>query len=429
MRARAGSGRRGLRRLLVGVLVVLSCLTLVAGTLAVWARSVAFDTDRWVATVGPLIEEPRVVDTVSARAATAVVEGLGVEDRVRAVLAQSDALSGQAGTLAGSVADAVERRLRERFASLLATRQARDLWFRINAIAHRAAVAVLRGETPEGISVEGGVVTLDLVPLIELGLSHAEDLLTDVLGRPVDLPDPASIPAEELAGARGRIEAALDVDLPEGFGRVVVLRSDRLAAAQDLVSAVDRGIAVVIGLTVALMAAAILLSPSRRRTLVQLGFGVVLAFLLARAAVRAVGEAVVDGAPVGQRGAVRDVVDAVVSGLVDFTTVLLVAGLLVGTAAYLAGRPAWLVRLRAGAGPPLREAAAVGWAAAHRAGVRFAIAVAAVLVLYVVELSWASVAWVAGALVALELAVTYLAGPRPAALGPADRPVSSRSGR
>lgn len=384
----------------------------VAATVAVWARAEVLDTDRWVDTVGPLIEEPAVVDAISSRAATAIVDGLGVEDRVRDALVGIQALPDQLGVLAVPITSAIEGRLQQRLASFLETDAARELWVEINRVTHTAFVNLLTGDTREGVSVENGTVTLDLVPLIERALDASEDLLSDVLGRPIDLPDPGSMDPANVAAAKDRIESSLGVQLPEDFGQIVVFRSDRLAAAQDLVTAVNRGIALVIALAVVLMVAALVLSRNRRRTLLQLGLGIFLAFLVARLAIRAIGRTVVDSVSEGQRGAVGDVVGAVFGSLLAFTTFLFVAGLLVGIAAYLGGRPAWLARLREHLRVAPEQHTALGaWVGGHRDPVRFAGVAVALLALLVVEISWASVLWIALVLLVFEIGVSYLAGP------------------
>jgi hypothetical protein len=403
---------RRLRRWFVGLMVVLSCLMTVAATVAVWARAEVLDTDRWVATVGPLIEEPAVVDALSTRAATAIVDGLDLENRIRDALVNIQQLPDQIGALAAPITNAIEGRIKQRVTQVLQTDQAQELWVEINRVAHTAIVNVLTGNTREGVSVENGTVTLDLIPVIAMGLTAVEDILSDVLGRPIDLPDPASLDPANVAAAKAKIESALGIQLPEDFGQVVVFQSDRLAAAQDLVTQVNRGIALVIGLAVLFMILALVFSVDRRRTLLELGLGIFIAFLIARLAVRAIGRAVIDGVQAGNQNAARDVVNAVFGSLIGFTTFLFVAGLFVGIGAYLAGRPAWLDKAREHLRlAPERETPFGAWVKAHRDVIRFGSVAVALVVLLIVELSWASVLWVALALIIVQIVVSYLAGP------------------
>jgi hypothetical protein len=89
-----------------------------------------------------------------------------------------------------------------------------------------------------------------------------------------------------------------------------------------------------------------------------------------------------------------------------------VAGLFVGIGAYLAGRPAWLDKAREHLRlAPERETPFGAWVKAHRDVIRFGSVAVALVVLLIVELSWASVLWVALALIIVQIVVSYLAGP------------------
>jgi Fe-S cluster biogenesis protein NfuA len=401
-----------LRRLIVGLLIVLTCLTAVVATVAIWARATALNTDRWTRLAEEVIREPEVVDALSARLSTSIVDGLQVEDRIRTALAGAERLPAQATVLAQPLTERIQDFLEARIAGFLASDAGQDLWVRLNRAVHERVVALLRGETRPGVTVEGGTVTLNTTVIINRVLAGTEDLVSDIIGRPVTLPS-----AEELEAsggpdqARALLEERLGVDLPENFGELVVFRSDRLEAAQDAVRLVDRFIVLILVITLLLVVASLVFSVNRRRTLVQLGIGVLLGAIVARLAVRAVENAIVEGASSRSRGSLQEVVGIVFSGLVDLTAFLVVAGIVLGVAAYLAGRPAWLVRLGDRARTPATSARLqrLGrWARDHSDGLRFGGVVAALVVLYLVDLSWLSVLVILVLLVAYQLAVSAL---------------------
>ena len=85
----APAPRRRLRRGLVTVLIVLTSLSVVVTTVAWWAHSVVFDTDHYVATVGPLIRDRQVVDALSVKLTDAVMDGLQVQERMTVQIAQA----------------------------------------------------------------------------------------------------------------------------------------------------------------------------------------------------------------------------------------------------------------------------------------------------------------------------------------------------
>ena len=91
------------------------------------------------------------------------------------------------------------------------------------------------------------------------------------------------------------------------------------------------------------------LATNRRRMVIYLSIGVIVAFLIARSGTRWASSSVVDGiADAGLRGSALAVLDAVVDAFVGFTTVVLIATVILLIVAYLAGRPAWLTRLTSG---------------------------------------------------------------------------------
>jgi hypothetical protein len=275
--------------------------------------------------------------------------------------------------------------------------------------------------------VEGGTVTLNLLPLIDRALAATGDLLSNLLGREIHVPTAEEIAAAgTLDNARHLLEERLGVELPDDFGQIVVFRSDSLAAAQEAVRLLDRFVRLLIVVTLILLAAALVLSVARRRTLIQLAAGVLLGALVARLLIGAIQEGIVDRAANQFRGAVLEVVTGVFVGLLDFTTWLIVAGAVVAVAAHLAGRPMWLRRLgerlrtAPGGEAPSRVAA---WAHAHSDGLRLGGVVVALIALFLVHLSWASIILILVLLGLYELGLGYLQRSLPSAapVGSKDR--------
>jgi hypothetical protein len=401
------------RRWIVGILVVLTCLSALAAMVSVWARALILNTDRWTEMADRVIREPEVVNALSFRLSTSIVEALDVETRVETALAAVEQLPDQATLLAGPLTAGVQGILEERIATFLRSDTGREAWSRVNRFAHERIVAVLRGETPTGITIEDGTATLNTAVIIDGGLMRAEDLISDILGREVTLPTAEELEASGTADrARALLEERLGVDLPENFGELVLFRSDRLAAAQDAVRILDRFVVLILIVTLILLVATLVLSTNRRRTLIQLGIGLLVAALAARLAVRATGNAIVDLAVARSRDAVGIVMSNVFSGLVLITTIVIIAAVIVGVGAYLAGRPAWLERLRtrlSAAASSDSAGSARTWVAAHRDGLRLAGVAVALIVLFLVGLSWVSVIVVLLLLGAYELGVGNLA--------------------
>ena len=86
---RGEPGRLKLRRRLSRLFVFLTVLSLIVTVVGAWARAVALDTDQFVATVGPVINDPSVREALSVRLTDRVMD-LQVEERVSTALSGLD---------------------------------------------------------------------------------------------------------------------------------------------------------------------------------------------------------------------------------------------------------------------------------------------------------------------------------------------------
>ena len=408
----AAPPKRRLRRGLVTVLIVLTSVSVVVTTVAWWAHSVVFDTDHYVATVGPLIRDPQVVDAVSVKLTDAVMDGLQVQDRIETTLqAVPDRLPVSSELLAVPVANGVRNLLEQRFQTFLRRPAVQDLWVRANRFAHDQVISLLRGES-DNATIEGNTVYLDLLPLVNDLLVEVEDLLSDVFNRTIDIPEATGQRAEELVPV---LEERFGIDLPDDFGKIPVFESDQLAAAQRAVDIADRLVIVLVILTIVLMVVTVALSVRRVRTVMWLGVGSTLALIVARRVTFRVQEDIVEIAR-GQtnRSAVREVVGSFFGDLRSFTVWLLVLGVVVAIAAYLASRPTWFARLldrREGEGWHL---AATGpttrWLGVHADALKILVAVVGVVLLLTVDVSWVGLFVIVAIGVVLVLALDQLKG-------------------
>jgi hypothetical protein len=314
--------------ILVGVLIVLACLMTVLATLTVGAQQLLLNTDRWVAVIGPLAENTAVQDDVANAIADATVGAIDT----RALVA--NALPSPAQALATGVLDAAVRTfIHDQSLRLVESPQFATLWINLNRTAHAAAVALLRGQTPPNVTVQNGEVRFDYLPLIAAAVQRVAQVLPEVVTSRLALPSPDSPPSLIRQG----LSTALGSTLPEGFGQVTLIRSDKLAAAQQAVLWIDRLTWLFVILTIALIVAALVLSASRWWTALWLGVGTVIGIVVARLVLAWV-EASILGALEAQNGraAVAAAIDAVMSELATFVVVVLVIAAVVAAVAALA---------------------------------------------------------------------------------------------
>ena len=323
----------GRRRVLSGFVLLLACLTILVTTVAVWTHQVALNTDRFTSLVSNAVTEPAVTDPIATRITDQVVDALDVQGRLEARL--PDAIKPLAGSLEAAVAERIDARLK------IALRDPRlqDALVQTVSFTHAQLVRLLRGET-ENLSVVDGYLTLDAFPVVGAALTELQSM--GLIPANVQLPDLTAPDAPEVLAQR--LDSALGVTLPPDFGTVRLMPVARLATAQNVVRIFDLVVIVLIVLSALLVALALWLAADRRRMLIYLGIGVVIVFLLARLAMNAARNAIIGGIADGDvRGAAQTIVDSTLRDLRGVTVLIIIATVIVVIAAYLWGRPRWVM--------------------------------------------------------------------------------------
>ncbi|WP_051939104.1 hypothetical protein [Phaeacidiphilus oryzae] len=425
LRARAGTAQRRrlrlltARRIIAAVLIALVAVLSVTSVVGVWGARTTFDTDRWVATVGPLPKDPAVNTAVSSYLADQIYDRLNVEQR----LAQS--LPPKASFLAGPASDQVHTLLRTSLSRLLATERFQSLWRAANRFTQERIVAVLENRS-EGVTVQGGTVTLNLLPLVNNALNALQEQLPTLFGKKIDLPTLTS--GEVPPGLHDRIQQALGVSLPQDFGQITLYNRHRLGQLQDAVLLFKRALVGLLIAVVVLLGVALWVSPGRRRTLLQLGLWLIVSVTVLSSVLRAVRGELLGQVPAGiYRDGMRAAMSIVFTTLRDRGDQLLWLGIALAVIAYLVGPgrlPKWL-RRQAGSG--LRWAGARGsrigdrlfrehglrpWLSRHADVLRVGGAVLAALIALLLS-SWTSLIVIAVLLACYEIAITAAGGRRP----------------
>ncbi len=306
------------RRIIAWTALGLALLLLLVGSLTVWVKRQALDTDNWVAASSQLLEDDQVRALVAEELVDALFSGRDVEARIQDRLPPQ--LEGLAGPATGLLREAAVPAA-DRFLARPGTQQ---LWEQANRLAHERLIALLDGDDDGRLlTSSGGDVVLDLRPLIT------------------------------RLGNRIGVQPALEGDT----GVITILQSDELAAAQDAVQAIRTlSVLIVIGVIALVVLAVWIGEGIRRRLLVALslgaiGIGVVL--LIVR---RLAGDAVVDALtePVN-----RDAGTAVwligTELLRDLAAALIVYGLVLLVGAWLAGPARLAVAARRRLAPAVRD--------------------------------------------------------------------------
>jgi hypothetical protein len=404
------------RRIAAAVLVVVTSIVVTVAVAGVWGRRNALNTDRWVETVGPVGEDPAVQQALG-RWTTAEIMGLiDPEEYFESVLPErGQALAAPlAGALQGFVGDEVN--------AFFASDTFERLWVEVNRRAHDRVVAVLEGDTGN-LQIDGDEVQLNLVPVINQVLARIAEASPEIFGRTVQLP---TVTVDDVPEAAiDRLEAALGREIPDDFGQFSVFDAQRLEEVQDAVSLFERLVVAAVAAAVLLLVLALWVSPRRRRTLLQLMVGIALGVVLLRRVGLRLEDEVVDLARPENQDAVKVVIGAFISSLLDATAWILAIAAVVFVVALLTGPYRWVVALRrqaayvarvvggavSAAVTRSRDERTAAWVGTHRDALQVGGAVVAILVLLLADLSWLGLVVLGLVVGGFELAVWRIAEP------------------
>lgn len=283
---------------------------------AVWAQRQVADTDNWTDTTTQLLENEKVRDALGTYLVQELFAAAPIEDSLR------NALPAQLQPLAGPAAAGLRQVAQRNAPRVLGSAAALNAWSTANRRGHVLLLKILRGER-----TANGEVTLDLGGL-----------------------------ATQVADSTGLPPSAVQ-KLPPNVAELTVLKSSQLDAAQTGFDVLEE-LPLVLGiLLVALFAAAIGLSPDRRRTVLSCGLCLVIA-AIAVLALRRLGESLVVGALAdapNAHAAAPEVWAIATSLLVAAASGTLLLGVLIVVGAWFTGPGRRAVALRSWATPTFRD--------------------------------------------------------------------------
>ncbi|MGP3774968.1 hypothetical protein ACTWJ8_29545 [Streptomyces sp. SDT5-1] len=168
LEATGGRRRHRGRSFLAVVLIVIGCVLAPLGIVASWAADEVGDTDRYVATVGPLASDPDVQDAVANRATDAIMRRIDLQSLLADVPVDDRPLVQRSlGRLGDSLEGAVRSFVRDKAQAFVSSDAFENVWKQANRKAHGALDKALTGSGGGALEVEGGTVTLDLGPVVD----------------------------------------------------------------------------------------------------------------------------------------------------------------------------------------------------------------------------------------------------------------------
>ncbi len=363
----SSAGHQHVRRTVTALLAGVCCVLIFLSAVTVWVHQTVLTTSGFVAAVGPVIDRPSVTDAMSVELTDQIFAVVDVEHEIKKILPS------QAQFLAAPVANAAKSFIQDQVRNVLRSPQFRAVWIAALQATHREVLAALRGQS-NVLVISNGEVVLNVLPLVNAALREVQTLASGLIGRNVTIPTITSgeVPAE----IRATISKALGVTLPADFGQIELARSSSLDVAKNAVQLLDVLYWLLPLITFLAIAAAIWLSPNRRRTLLQILFGTAIALVIEKRAESWIQSRVVSSLSPANRAAGADVVHQVLRGFATATWWLLVIALVAVVFLLVTGPYKWARSLRDRTGRETRalarlvarhsgDGAAVTWVADH----------------------------------------------------------------
>ena len=344
------------RRILVAVLVVIGCVLAPISVIGLWARNTMLDTDQYVDTIGPLAKDPAIQKALSERVSHRLVTSVDIKGEIATAVPRLE-------SIAPAIASGVETFVREATLRIAQSDRFQTLWENVNRRAHSQVVAVLEGEGTKTVQTRNGQVVLNVGPLLDQVKKRLDDRGITVF------------------------------DNVETKAQFVLFDSDQLTKAQSGVRLLKRVTYLLPILALLAFAAAIALSPNRRRTVLRAAVGLAFSMALVLIVFNLARGAYLDA--VEKAGRSREANAAAFDQVLEFLRVSLrttfAVGLAVALGAWVAGPGRLATRIREGIlglvrGKGDAEVTAVGrFVASYRVPLRIAVVGIGVLILVVLS--------------------------------------------
>ena len=160
-------GRFSGRSIGAALCLVVAVLLTTPAAIAYWGQRTLNDGERYLDTVGPLVDSPEVQQAIATTVVDAIEQQVDVEAVLNNVFAdvitERPRLEQLVGPLSGAINGLIEREVN----AFVASDTFEDIWIAVNTRAQQALVRLLNGDESGALSVQDGQVVLDLSAVIE----------------------------------------------------------------------------------------------------------------------------------------------------------------------------------------------------------------------------------------------------------------------
>jgi hypothetical protein len=306
------------------LLIVLGCIVAIPTVLGSWAALEVSNTDRWVATVEPLIHDPAIQNVLTDRITNQITSRLNITGTINQASAQLNSrglprISQLLKSFGPQIASSVTGFIHSTVHTAISSQAMATAWVQVNTVAHQAVVKVLSGQGGGAVSVVNGQIVLNLGPLIVVA---KQDLI-----------------------AHG---FSLASQIPPVSPTIALFQAKDLGKAQSYYRLVKTTRIVLIVLTLLLLAAGVFVARGRRRALIGAGLGLAASMLVLAIGLLIARSIYLSSVPsnVLPADAAAAAFDAFVHFIKVTLRVVLAVGLVVALGAFITGPSRMAVQIR-----------------------------------------------------------------------------------
>ena len=256
----AQARRWGARSIASLVLFVLATVLLIPALVGHWGHRTVIDGQRYIDTVGPLIEQPEVQQALAEAVTDAVIAQVDTESQVDTLLGSLFPDAGFTDQLAAPIAAGINSLIGDLVARFVASEQFAQVWIQLNEAAQKGVVLVLEGKEGGAVFLRGDELILDTSSaltaiqtfLVDNGITAAANITVPETDREIVLAEtPALAQLRTVYGLTSPILQWFPLLIALMFGGAILLarRRARTVVATGIVFAVS-GVVVLIGLGV-----------------------------------------------------------------------------------------------------------------------------------------------------------------------------------
>ena len=155
------------RSVAAALVIVLAALLTTPAGLAYWGQRTVNDTERYVETVGPLVDSEEVQAAIATKVADALERQVDVEALLNTAFAGVITERPRLQALVGPLAGAVNGLIASQVLEFIESDAFADFWVAANTRLQQALIRILEGEATGALSLEGDQIVLDVSEVIE----------------------------------------------------------------------------------------------------------------------------------------------------------------------------------------------------------------------------------------------------------------------